>query len=135
MGHVAKECKRKVICRYCKKTGHEERDCFKKQRENNNNGKTRCKICKKDNHDDKDCWFRKECKYCGRFKNKNRASHNRKNKVRTIETNKENAENPDVNSDYSEEEDDWLRVINKINDHGPGSVKSPCVEIKVNNKG
>ena len=45
---------KKTTCTYCKKKGHVEKDCRKKQAEKQSDSKT-CTYCKKRNHTEKDC--------------------------------------------------------------------------------
>ena len=48
-GHVKSRCPKRG-CTICKRTNHNEKDCFFREKS--------CKICKKTNHDEKNCFFK-----------------------------------------------------------------------------
>jgi hypothetical protein len=59
LGHAQINCpyKGNNNCSICKKTNHDEKDCYF--------GKKECAICRKTNHDEEACYFRKkECTLC-----------------------------------------------------------------------
>lgn len=49
--------RKSVTCSYCERPGHEENDCYKRQKEEGK--KQRCSNCKRSNHRSEDCWRKK----------------------------------------------------------------------------
>ncbi|RWS02907.1 reverse ribonuclease integrase-like protein [Dinothrombium tinctorium] len=97
---------KQVVCNYCTKFGHVEKDCFKKRDNRNKSGKKNefsCKFCGKQGHKDSDC----------RIKNKASTS-----------TSDKNSQASTVNVDYSN------NMSNKLPKFYYTSVKLGCLTIK-----
>lgn len=64
-GHIKSECRmssEKKCCTVCKKTNHETKDCYFRDKQSTSGKKTPCDVCKKTNHETKDCYYKKVAK-------------------------------------------------------------------------
>ena len=61
-GHLKRDCKSLVVCKYCNKLGHSLKECRKLARDK---ALKKCSSCKRQGHVEKEC--AKFCKTCGKF--------------------------------------------------------------------